>query len=155
MLVLNTYCCCCSVAKSCPTLTTPWTAACQDSLSFTVSQSLFKLISIELVMPSNHFILCCSLLFLPSIFPSITVFSRVSSLHQMAKVLELQLQCQSFQWIFYNIYTRAVPQSNCIKTSFEGEAASKTCVCFENSSNAGLKITGCRETIIPLQKIMI
>ena len=54
---------------------TPWTAARQASLSFTISQSLFKFISVELVMPSNHLILCCPLL-LPSVFPSIGVFSN-------------------------------------------------------------------------------
>ena len=54
---------------------TPWTAAHQASLSFTVSQSLLKLIFIDSVMPSNHLILCCLLLLLPSIFPSIRVFS--------------------------------------------------------------------------------
>ena len=70
----------------------PWTAAHQASLSFTVSQSLLKLMSIESVMPSNHLILCLSLLLLPSTLPSI----RGSS-HQVAKVLELQFQHQSFQ----------------------------------------------------------
>ena len=127
---------------------TPWAAACQVALSFTVSQSLLKLMSIELVMPSNHLILCLPLL-LPSVFPSIRVFSNesvlhirwpkyrsfsfsispsneysglisfrmdslcsprdaqefsatlqsnsLSSLHQVAKVLEFQLQHQSFQ----------------------------------------------------------
>ena len=55
---------------------TPWTAARQASLSFTFSCSLLKLMSIELVMPSNHLILCCSFLLLPSIFPSIRVFSN-------------------------------------------------------------------------------
>ena len=59
---------------------TPWTAACQASLSFTISQSLLKLMSIESVMPSNHLILCCPLLLLPSIFPSIRVFSNESTL---------------------------------------------------------------------------
>ena len=59
---------------------TPWTAAHQASLSITNSQSLLKLMSIELVMPSNHFILCCPLLLLPSIFPSIRVFSKTSAL---------------------------------------------------------------------------
>ena len=53
---------------------TPWTAARQASLSITNSQSLLKLMSIESVMPSNHLILCCPLLLLPSIFPSIRVF---------------------------------------------------------------------------------
>ena len=52
---------------------TPWTAACQASLSVVNSQSLLKLMSIELLMPSNHLILCCSLPLLPSVFPSIRV----------------------------------------------------------------------------------
>ena len=60
---------------------TPWTAACQASLSITNSQSLLKLMSIELVMPSNHLILCRPLLLLPSILPSIRVFSSESVLH--------------------------------------------------------------------------
>ena len=55
---------------------TPWTAACQVSLSFTISWSLLKLMSSESVMPSNHLILCRPLLLLPSIFPSISVFSN-------------------------------------------------------------------------------
>ena len=59
---------------------TPWTAACQASLSFTLSQSLLKLVSIESVMPSNHLILYHPLLFPPSIFPSIMVFSNESVL---------------------------------------------------------------------------
>ena len=60
---------------------TPWTAASQASLSFTISWSLFKLMSIELVMPSNHLVFCRPLLFLPSILPSIRVFSSESVLH--------------------------------------------------------------------------
>ena len=60
---------------------TPWTTAHQASLSITSSQSLPKLMSIESVMPSNHLILCHPLLLLPSIFPSIRVFSNESSLH--------------------------------------------------------------------------
>ena len=59
---------------------TPWTAALQASLSITSSQSLLKLMSIALVMPSNHLILCHTLLLLPSIFPSIRVFSNESAL---------------------------------------------------------------------------
>ena len=59
---------------------TPWTVACQGSLSITNSRNLLRLISIESVMPSNHFILCHPLL-LPSIFPSIRVFSNESLLH--------------------------------------------------------------------------
>ena len=68
----------------------PWTAARQASLSFTISQCLLKLMSIKSVMPSNHLILCHPLLLLPSIFPSIRVFSNESVL------LDLQLQHQSF-----------------------------------------------------------
>ena len=61
-------------------LATPWTAAHQASLSITNSQSLLKLISIESVMSSNHLILCHPLLLLPSIFPSVRVFSNESDL---------------------------------------------------------------------------
>ena len=60
---------------------TPWTATCQASLSITNSQSLIKLTSIDLVMPSNHLTFCCHLFLLPSIFPSIRVFSNESVLH--------------------------------------------------------------------------
>ena len=60
---------------------TPWTAACQASLSFTISQSLLRLRSIELMMPSNHLVLYHLLLLLPLMFPSIRVFSNESSLH--------------------------------------------------------------------------
>ena len=60
---------------------TPWTAAPQTSLTFAISQSLLKLMSIELMMPSNHLILCRPLLFLPSVFPSTTVFSNESAFH--------------------------------------------------------------------------
>ena len=59
---------------------TPWTAARQVSLSFTISQSLLKLLSIDSMMPSNHLILCGPLLLLPSIFPNIRVFSNESAL---------------------------------------------------------------------------
>ena len=72
--------CCCSDAKLCLTVT-PWTAACQTSLSITNSQSLLKLMSIKSMMPSNHLILCCPLLLPPSIFPSIRVISNKSVLH--------------------------------------------------------------------------
>ena len=74
---------------------TPWIAARQASLSITNSQSLPKLMSIELVMPSSHLILCCPLLLLPPIPPSIRVFQWVNSSHGVAKVLEFQHQ--SFQ----------------------------------------------------------
>ena len=94
----RTCCCCCSAAQSClsehhlggpihamyvcsTSLRPPWTAARQASLSTTNSWSLLKLMSIELVMPFNLLILCCPLLLLPSIFPSIRVFSNESVLH--------------------------------------------------------------------------
>ena len=67
--------CCCSVAHSW-LFETPWTAACQASLSFMISRSLLKLVSIESVMPSNHLILCHPLLLLPWIFFHIRVFSN-------------------------------------------------------------------------------
>ena len=60
---------------------TPWTVAHQGSLFFNISWSLLKLMSFESVMPSNHLILCCSLLLLPSIFPSIRVFSNELAIH--------------------------------------------------------------------------
>ena len=79
---------------------TPWTAARQASLSITNSWSLFKFMSTESVMSSNHLILYQPLLLTPSIFPRIrSLFKWFSSLHQVAKVLEFQLQHQSFQWI--------------------------------------------------------
>ena len=59
---------------------TPWTAARQASLSFTISWSLLRLMPIELMMPSNYLILCCSLLLLPSVFPSVRVFASDSAL---------------------------------------------------------------------------
>ena len=68
-----------SVAPSCLTVK-PWTTGCQASLSFTISWNLLKLMSIESVMPSNHIILFRPLLLLPSIFPSIGVFSNESVL---------------------------------------------------------------------------
>ena len=89
-----------SVAQSCPTLCTPWTAARQASLSINNSQSLLKLMSIKSVMPSNHH---------PQSSPSPPalnlsqhqgLFQWVSSLHLVAKVLEFQFQHQSFQCIF-------------------------------------------------------
>ena len=73
---------------------TPWTAAWQASLSITNSQRLLKLMAIESVMPSNHLILCCPLL-LPRFSQGLSQW--VSSSHQVVKVLEFQLQHQSFQ----------------------------------------------------------
>ena len=69
------WCSCSSVAKSYLTLRDPWTTARQASLSITISWSLFKLMCVESVMPSNQLILCHRLLLLPSVFPSIRAFS--------------------------------------------------------------------------------
>ena len=79
---------------------TPWTVAHQASLSFTISWSLLKLRSIDSVLPSKHLVLCWPPLLLPSILPSIRVFSNKLALCMVAKVLEIQLQDQSFQSIF-------------------------------------------------------
>ena len=78
-----------------------WTSACQASLSITISQSLLKLMSVQSVMPSNNLLLRCPLLLLPSIFPSIRVFSNESVLPiRWPKCWSFQLQHQAFQWIF-------------------------------------------------------
>ena len=79
---------------------TLWTEARQAIESSAVSWSLLKFMSVELVMLSNHLILCCHLLLLLSVFPRISVFSKELTLHQVAKLLELHLQHQSFQRTF-------------------------------------------------------
>ena len=79
---------------------TPWTAAHQASLPFTISLSLLKLMPIESVMLSNHHILCCPLLFAFNLSQHQGLFQWVGSSHQVARVLELQLQHQSFPWKF-------------------------------------------------------
>ena len=76
---------------------TPWTAPHQASLSITNSRSSLKLMSIGSVMPSSHLILCCPLLLLPPIPPSISLIQWVNSSYEVAKVLEFQLQHHSFQ----------------------------------------------------------
>ena len=76
---------CCSVAQSCLILCDPMDCSSQACLSITNSRSLLKLMSIESVMPSNHLILCHPLLLLPSIFPSIRVFSNESVLIRWPK----------------------------------------------------------------------
>ena len=74
-------CCCVQLLGHVPLFGTPWTAAHQASLSFTISQSLLKLMSTESVMPSHHLVLCRPLLLLPSAFPSSRVFSKELALH--------------------------------------------------------------------------
>ena len=77
---------------------TPWNEACQASLSFAISQSLLKLMSIDSVMLPNHLVLCHPFLLLPLIFPRIRVFSNERALRiSVAKVLEFQFQHQTFQ----------------------------------------------------------
>ena len=77
---------------------TPWTVALQASLSFTISRTLLKFMSVESVMPSNHLILCHPLLFLPSIFPNIRVFSNESAL--------------PFRWPKYCSFSFSISPSN-------------------------------------------
>ena len=87
----------CSVSQLCPVFATPWPVARQASLSITNSRSSLKLMSIESVMPSNHLILCHPLL-LPSIFPSIRVFSKESVLH--------------IRWLKYRSFSFSLSASN-------------------------------------------
>ena len=75
------FSCCCSVAQCVQLFVTSWTAACQASLSFTISWSLLKLMSIKSMMSCKHLILCHPLFLLTSIFPSIRIFSSESALH--------------------------------------------------------------------------
>ena len=77
---------CCSVAQSCPTLCDPMDSSTQTSLSFTISQSLLRFMSVDSVKLSNHLVLCRPFLLLPSIFPTIRVFSNESALHIWAEV---------------------------------------------------------------------
>ena len=86
----------------------PWTAACQASLSFTISCSLPKLMSIESVMPSNHLFLRCPLLLLPSTFPSIRIFSNVMQCYIYAFLdstwsTTLAMKVSSFIYLFREI----------------------------------------------------
>ena len=105
-----------------PLFATPWTAALQTSLSITNSWSLLKFMSIDLVMPSNHLILCRPLLLPCSVFPRIRVFSNESVRPiRWPKYGEFQLQHQSFQWIFRTdfIYNWLVESPCCPRDSQE------------------------------------
>ena len=90
----------CLVPQSCWLFATSWTAAHHTSLSFTISWSLLRLMSIELIMPSNRLIPVAPFSSCPQSFPASGSFPISQFLHQVAKVLKLQLQHQSFQWIF-------------------------------------------------------
>ena len=102
----HTFCisfiCCCSAAQSCHTLCDPmdYSTPGLPVLHHLPELKFAKFIFIALVMPSSHLICWCPLFLLPSILPSFRDFSRVVYSHQMTKILELQLQHQSFQWIF-------------------------------------------------------
>ena len=98
---------------------TPWTAACQASLSITNSRSLLKLMSIESVMPSNHLILCHPLLLLPSIFPSIMVFSNESDLLCIVPIFVYMLPQQAPRVCF-----------NCTQTFLSLRMACSQVFCF-------------------------
>ena len=91
---------CWSGTKPCPTLCDPMDCSTPGFPVLHNSQNFLKSMFIESVMPLNDLTVCHPLLLLPSILPSIMVFFRVGSLHQVAKVLEFPLQPQSFQWIF-------------------------------------------------------
>ena len=105
-----------SVAQLCPV--TPWTVAHQASLSIINSRSLLKLMSIESVIPSNHLILCRPLL-LPSIFPSIRVFSNESAFCiRWPKLSEFQLQHQSFHEYSGLIFFKM--ETGCISLTIQG-----------------------------------
>ena len=106
---------CCVQSLSCvPVFVTPWTTARQASLSFTISWSLLKLMSIESVMPSNHLILCCPLLPLPSILPTIRVFSNGSMLHIRWP------ECWSFSWAHWPVFLKWWSETVCQKSRFRG-----------------------------------
>jgi len=126
---------------------TPRTAAHQASLSFPVSQSLLKLMSIESVMPSNHLnhlVLCCPLFLLPSISPSIRVFPNESTLHQVAKILVLHTRPDSAElycidsWININNSSKRIVTFSTkaiLRVYFLGIRVSVKCVsAWEKSS---------------------
>ena len=103
---------------------TPWTAARQASLSFTVSRKLLKLMAIESMVPSNHLILCCPLLHLPSTFPSIWVFSNDSSSHQVVKMFRALASSSVFPrkiqgWFPLGLTILISLQSNTLKSLFQ------------------------------------
>ena len=109
--------------------------ACQASLSITNSWSLLKLMSIELLMPSNHLTLCRPLLLLPSILPSIRVFS--SSLHQMAKVLSMLSKEPVV--LRYNLKD-SIPKFKCLPYYFHTCSLGNTLLqysCLENPMDGG------------------
>ena len=109
----------------------------QASLSFTISRSLLELMSIEVMMPSNHLILCCLLLLLPCLSQHQGLFQWVGSFHQVAKILEFQLRHQSFQWVFRVDFLQDwLVWSCCPRDSEESSPAPQ----FESISSSALSL---------------
>ena len=113
-----------SVTQSCPT---PWTVACQASLSNINSQSLLKLMSIKMVMLSNHLILCRPLLLPPSIFPSIRVFSKKSVLR--------------IRWLNYWSFSFSISPSNEYSGLISLGWTSRICLQFKGLSRVFFETT--------------
>ena len=113
---------CCHVQSLSPVwlFVIPWAAACQVSLSFTVSQNLFTLMSIESVMLSSHFILCRPLLLLPSVFPSIRVFYSESAFHiRLPKYWSFSISPLLYNIVLYSI-----------RLYFHHQTQSQLCIVF-------------------------
>ena len=151
---------------------TLWTAARQASLSFTISQSLLKFMSIESVMISKHLILCHSLLLLPpDFFQHQDLFQWVSSLQWVTKVLELQFLHQSFLWIFKvdffrndwfdlpalqgTLKTYPAPQFKSIDSSFIAIAYSNTIFMSRNEKNQKQSLLTCKATKKEIKKTLL
>ena len=128
-----------SVLKLCLTLVTPWTAAHQASLSFTISQSLLKWTHVYWVgMPANHLILCCPLLLLPSFFPSIGVFSNKLSLpiiwlKYWSFSFSISLSSEYFGLISFRIYWIELLTAQGILKSLLQHHNSKTSVLWHSA----------------------
>ena len=118
-------CYCCSVTNWCPVLCDPWAAVHQASLSFSMSKSLLKFISIELVMLSNHLFLCHPPLFLSSTFPSIRIFFNKSALY--------------VRWLKYWRFSIRCPASNLA----EGQAGAGNCEWKPDSHSWRLPLKWC------------
>ena len=142
---------------------TPWTAEQQTSLSLTISQSLPNIMAIESVMLSNHLILCHPLLLLPSVFSSIRVFAQwPGSSHRVIKILELQLQHQSFQWVFKVDFLKidwfdllAVQETfRSLIQHHNSKASSRRCSAFFMVQLSLLFVTTGKTTALTIWKVM-
>ena len=116
---------------------TPWTAACQASLSFTISWSLLKFMSTESMMPSSHLILCRPLLLQPSIFPSIRVFSNESA-HVPYEVYEVWLSF-SHVWLFGTPWIAACKAPLSVEFSRQEHWSGLSCPFSGDLPNPGIK----------------